>query len=1019
MRPASAATIEKESGSLSHGKLSRSILLALAFLSLSLIILTLSGAYLLWQQWAAEIAVQRLSEYGPGLVDTFQSQIQNSRALLLNLAANDSVSGQLDKESHPEKPAPVFSPAKTYLQEALQSQTWFEHLFLVDPTGLVLTATQDDLDAQIFAGKWLEVLSTSPTTFAVNSSDLAANQSQQEQLVVLSSVPYRSPSGSVEAFLVGTYNNNFLKSIFKAARLDPAAEAYLVTASGDWYQVDPQQNLEKMTPTVAQTQKLQTALKSGNIILPKIASPFNLPEIQAAYQLEELELTVWIEQPLRHIMPPWKDLPQLTIAALTGILLLFLLILLIPHLQLRPLRQMARSFTLFADGYWEERVNSHRSDELGTIASGFNQMADEVQQLSRRIDAQIADHNDKTLGLAKITQLAASAPDLDEMIRPILLLTLKHFGYAYAAYYQVIQDSDGSTSAIFRYGAGTDEVEKEFIESKITLGTESTNESPLSRAIQLNRPQTGSKYKSDGLNPDNTNQVFEAAIPISINGQAFGCIRVFSITSLHPMLTQPNESTGMPNRQAVLPGSSQPTLPRSTPFSTVKIAELQVVANQFSLALRGLQVSGTSLFSNLPGSEAVSSVFQAGSLIAQAETADQVYATLGSLLQKQRFASAVLVAEEESFQVVQKWPGNDLSQGQIVRQLPGKNLLPLSRRAVSSYIKSPVPVIANDIRSANLPQALLDIPRQMGCNTAAIIPVLRNELVTAILVLGKTTDSQSTLPTGKNAETPFTQELLQPYSYLIETVTTSIEKIRAQEEIRKRLVELQTLWNISQATLVNTDISSICQVIHQQAENVMGRLNSFAVMLFDKHSGTIHAPYMVEDGKNLEIEPFPLGEGLSTVVLRTGKPLLIVEDTERKVKELGAKTVGAVAKSWLGVPLQYAGEVFGLIIAQDIYREHRFSMEDQRLLSTIASQVAMVVRNIRLMETTRRQARFEKVLNEITGKIRRATSIDDILQTSATELANALNARRAHIEIDVSAKPPNGNGKKNHQEHHS
>jgi GAF domain-containing protein len=108
--------------------------------------------------------------------------------------------------------------------------------------------------------------------------------------------------------------------------------------------------------------------------------------------------------------------------------------------------------------------------------------------------------------------------------------------------------------------------------------------------------------------------------------------------------------------------------------------------------------------------------------------------------------------------------------------------------------------------------------------------------------------------------------------------------------------------------------------------------------------------------------------------------------------------------------LKYGGETFGVIIAQDIFRENRFSEEDQRLLSTIASQVALVIRNVRLLEISKSQARLERILNQITGKIRRAMDIETILQTTADELAYALNARKARIKIEI-AKTPKKNGK--------
>jgi GAF domain-containing protein len=403
-------------------------------------------------------------------------------------------------------------------------------------------------------------------------------------------------------------------------------------------------------------------------------------------------------------------------------------------------------------------------------------------------------------------------------------------------------------------------------------------------------------------------------------------------------------------------------------------------------------------------------IYQAGAHIAQSENLDEAFAKIGSVLQEIPYSSALLLGEDDDIVIAQRWPGKNESSNRIIRQLPGKNSLPVSLRAISSYFKSSTPIIIHDIRSASLPQSLMDIPRQMGCDSAAFLPVLRDGKVVSILILGQSKEQKDSSGKRFQANTSYNSESLQPYFYLIDTISSTIEKINSQQDIRKRLSEVQTLWNISQAISVENDLQALYKVIHNQAEKVMGKLSSFAVLLYDDQSGMIQVPYIIEEGKKLEIPPFPMGEGLTSIVMRTGMPLLIVEDMEKNIRELGAKTVGALAKSWLGVPLKYGGETFGVIIAQDIFRENRFSEEDQRLLSTIASQVALVIRNVRLLEISKSQARLERILNQITGKIRRAMDIETILQTTADELAYALNARKARIKIEI-AKTPKKNGK--------
>ncbi len=51
-----------------------------------------------------------------------------------------------------------------------------------------------------------------------------------------------------------------------------------------------------------------------------------------------------------------------------------------------------------------------------------------------------------------------------------------------------------------------------------------------------------------------------------------------------------------------------------------------------------------------------------------------------------------------------------------------------------------------------------------------------------------------------------------------------------------------------------------------------------------------------------------------------------------------------------------SSEVQGAIIVQDAVHEHRFDMDDLRLLTTLAAQVAITIRNIHLFQEARERA---------------------------------------------------------------
>jgi GAF domain-containing protein len=194
---------------------------------------------------------------------------------------------------------------------------------------------------------------------------------------------------------------------------------------------------------------------------------------------------------------------------------------------------------------------------------------------------------------------------------------------------------------------------------------------------------------------------------------------------------------------------------------------------------------------------------------------------------------------------------------------------------------------------------------------------------------------------------------------------------------------------------------ALYQVVHREVISVIGNVN-IAIATYDAQTDTIEVPYLF-DGKEVKsLERFPAGEGLTSILIRTRQPMMLVEDTERKTRELGAKLVGIPAKSWLGVPLLIAGDAIGAIVLQDLEHEGRFDEDDQRLLTTLASQVAVAIRNARMLEATYRQAARERRLYEITKRIRSAPDVAGIMQMTAQELTQILGAKRAVVEIGYS-----------------
>ncbi len=199
------------------------------------------------------------------------------------------------------------------------------------------------------------------------------------------------------------------------------------------------------------------------------------------------------------------------------------------------------------------------------------------------------------------------------------------------------------------------------------------------------------------------------------------------------------------------------------------------------------------------------------------------------------------------------------------------------------------------------------------------------------------------------------QEDILIFDELIKSTRRSLSQFKEIKHLNQQLDELTTLQKVSEAVSAETELGSLYKVLHQQIMGAIGSDVGFLVATLDSDRQMIHVPYLYEDGELQHVEPFLLGEGITSLLIKNKIPIMVNENARQKFDEMGAKYLGDPSKSWLGVPLLIDNEAIGALIVQDMHRERRFSDIDQNILSTIAPHVALALRNAQTlskMQTT-------------------------------------------------------------------
>ena len=205
------------------------------------------------------------------------------------------------------------------------------------------------------------------------------------------------------------------------------------------------------------------------------------------------------------------------------------------------------------------------------------------------------------------------------------------------------------------------------------------------------------------------------------------------------------------------------------------------------------------------------------------------------------------------------------------------------------------------------------------------------------------------------AELPhtFVQADADMLSLFATQAAVAIRNARLYNAARSQAERLAVVNHIAKTVGGTLQLDDLLQTVYRQITSIF-RADSFFFALYDQETDEIEFPFQVDEGMRVSPERQPAGEGLSSLIIRQKKSLLI-HDLGQEQARLPVPVVwgsGRLPASWLGVPICNGDRLVGIICVQ-AYAPHAYSADDELLLSTIADQVAVVLERVHLYQTIR------------------------------------------------------------------
>ena len=226
------------------------------------------------------------------------------------------------------------------------------------------------------------------------------------------------------------------------------------------------------------------------------------------------------------------------------------------------------------------------------------------------------------------------------------------------------------------------------------------------------------------------------------------------------------------------------------------------------------------------------------------------------------------------------------------------------------------------------------------------VPIMAGREAIGVVVLGDAEPNKYT-----DADERLVSTVASSMGVALENARLFDETKHLLGETEQRNAELAVINEIGAALAKQLEFQAIIDAVGDKLGEVLHSQDLF-IAIYDKPSGEITFPYWIENGvRDLETPTLQLGEGLSSRIISSGKPLRVGSMAE--ADKLGAVQRGDAQQSFLGVPIPGGDGVIGVLSLSRVQND-AFSEADEQLVSTVASSMGVALANARLFDETKR-----------------------------------------------------------------
>jgi len=211
-----------------------------------------------------------------------------------------------------------------------------------------------------------------------------------------------------------------------------------------------------------------------------------------------------------------------------------------------------------------------------------------------------------------------------------------------------------------------------------------------------------------------------------------------------------------------------------------------------------------------------------------------------------------------------------------------------------------------------------------------------------------------------------------------------LESAAVQTDLQSKIEPL--LREVADVVNTTLDLDTTLRRVAELVRKVVD-LDIFAILLLNEKTQELRIRFNVGYKRELADKiRIKMGEGVTGLAAQHREAMLVGDVTTDPRYISGVPDV----RSELAVPLIVKNKVIGVIDIESPQPNH-FTEEHKRLLTLIASRMAVGIENARLYTRTTRQARTLLLLNEIARELTSILNLDELLKRIAELLSRLIN----------------------------